>query len=546
MKLVEDCEGTFGSLAEAIAQLEIPRLKETRPVPSYKGTLTLGNNDEFDATLTIDVERYPHTMIAKPPTASSFAVKTDLGAPGASNQSSATMMADDPQLSTVRSQRVYQVDNPDEPGSKMNVEMDELERGYEYGRTAVHISESDSNIVKLETKQCMDLLGFVRADKVSSPTSFSCNVLTIVRKFDRYLAMSRTNYILPAKTNDQAQLALSAFIHGLWEADSYAIARLVPKDGKPPVIILLVPKIENDFECLVDVELPFEEDMRRYKFPSLDRKIALSGKTITEHRDLPTAELMDAMSDYVDAMDLSKFGVDDDGEPTEYMKFEDTYSPLVHRINQIIRWRATTSSYDKLPDPPQILTKYSAPPAELIERTEHQLNALKKAGDVKKVPPKQKGRGKRRREDREKPLSGLDVDALLGNPKRVKIDPGNLIPSFKQALDATDDLEDIQSAATEMGNVIKKYISESVGESGYGRALEAIRVLRDEITELEEPEIYNEWVRGLKSDLLEGRLKGDRREMWWRVRGNRYGLIDRKRCFASEVSEEEAEAFYKG
>ena len=358
--------------------------------------------------------------------------------------------------------------------------------------------------------------------------------------------MSRTNFIVSQKANDQAQLALSAFIHALWEAECYAVARLVSKEGKAPLMVLLVPHIKGDFEALVDVELPFEEDMRRYKFPSLDKKLTVSGKVITEHRDIPNESLMQTMSDYVDAMDLSTFDHDDEGEPTEYMRFEDTYSPLLHRVNHIIRWRATTNAYDKLPDPPQILTKYSAPPADLITQAEAQLNALIAAGDVKKVPPKQKGRGKRRREDRDKPLSGLDIDELLGNPKRVKIDSQNLIPSFKQALAATDDLEAIQSAADEMGKNIRKYISSSLGDSGYGRALEAIRVMRDEITELEEPEIYNNFIKELKKEILAGSLEGDRREMWWRIRGSKYGLIDRKRSFASDVTEEEAAQFYKG
>jgi ATP-dependent DNA helicase 2 subunit 2 len=311
-------------------------------------------------------------------------------------------------------------------------------------------------------------------------------------------------------------------------------------------MVLLVPRIEGDLETLMDVELPFEEDMRRYKFPPLDKKLTLSGKTITEHRDLPNEDLTQAMSDYVDSMDLSTFGKDDDGEATEYMKFEDTYSPLLHRIQHIIRWRATTNAYDKLPDPPQILMKYSTPPADLIAQAEHQLNALVKAADVKKVPPKVKGRGKRALRNREKPLSGLDVDELLGNPKRVKIDTQNLIPSFKQALASTDDLDTIQAAANDMSNTIRTYISSSIGDSGYNRALEAIRVMKDELTELEEPEIYNNVIRGLKKDILNGSLKGDRREMWWRIRGSKYGLIDRKRSFASDVTEEEAAEFYKG
>jgi ATP-dependent DNA helicase 2 subunit 2 len=170
-EFIEACKGNFGTLAEAIDQLDIPRIKTTRAVPSYRGTLTLGDTVNYDTAMTIDIERYPCTMIARPPTASSFAVKKELGdLVGPSEQSSHTVMGDDQQangeLSAVRNQRLYQVDNPDEPGAKKNVDIEDLERGFEYGRTAVHISESDANIVKLETTASLDLIGFVAEEKV--------------------------------------------------------------------------------------------------------------------------------------------------------------------------------------------------------------------------------------------------------------------------------------------------------------------------------------------------------------------------------------------
>ncbi|KAI2481938.1 ATP-dependent DNA helicase II protein [Pyrenophora tritici-repentis] len=530
---VDDCDGNFGTLATAIDQLHVPRLKETRPVHNYRGSLTLGDPQNYEATITIDVERYPCTMLAKPPTASSFIVQGDVkDESGQSGQSSMTMTGDNPpttDLSAVHNSRIYQVDDKDHPGTKTTVEMEELERGFEYGRTAVHISESDMNVVKLETQQSLDLVGFIKAEE-----------------FERYLPLSRANFIVPQKANQPAQLGLSSFIHALYEADCYAIARLVAKDLKPPVLLLLVPRIELEWEALVDVELPFEEDMRRYKFPPLDRKLTVSGKTITEHKDLPTDDLLDAMSEYVDAMDLSTFGRDEDGNEEEYAKPEDTFSPLVHRINHVIQWRATHPEPGlPIPDPPEILLKYSVPPAALLASTEKHLEALEKAADVKKVPPKVKGRGKRQRAERDKPLSGLDVDELLGKPKRVKIEANNLIPSFKQALDVCDTVEAIQEAADSIAKEVRSLISNSVGDSAYARALEAIRVMREEITSLEEPEIYNEFVKQLKEDILGGKFNGNRRDMWWKIKGNKYGLIDMKRCYHSSVTEDQARRFYE-
>ncbi|KAL5113920.1 ATP-dependent DNA helicase yku80 [Pleosporales sp. CAS-2024a] len=528
--LVQDCNGMFGTLAEAIEQLHIPRLKETRPVPSFRGQLTLGDTENYEATLTIDVERYPCIMLAKPPTASSFVTRTDLGSSSVPEPSDA-VGGEDPSmtdLSAVRNQRVYQVENEEEPGMKKNVDMSELERGYEYGRTAVHISESDMNVVKLETTPMLSLIGFVKAEA-----------------FERYLPLSRSNFIVSQKTNAAAQLSLSSFIHALYEADCYAVARLVTKELKPPVVVLLVPRIEPDWEALVDVELPFEEDMRRYKFPPLDRKLTVSGKIMTEHKDLPTKELTDAMGKYVDAMDLSTLDRDEEGNGCEYAKPEDTYSPMVHRVHQAIRWRATHSDPClPIPPPPAMLTKYAQPPAQLLEACTKQVDSVKKAAKVSKVPPKVKGRGKRNRAERDKPISGLDVDALLGHAKRVKMDAANLIPSFKNALAASDDIATIEEAADAMATEIRSLIQCSVGDSSYGRALEALRVMRDELTELEEPQVWNTFIRRLKSDLLEGKLNGNRKDMWWKIRGSRYGLVDGKTSLVSDVTAEEATAFY--
>jgi ATP-dependent DNA helicase 2 subunit 2 len=116
--------------------------------------------------------------------------------------------------------------------------------------------------------------------------------------------MSTTNVIIAQKTNEKAALALSSFIHALFELDCYAVARLVTKDNKSPFIVLLAPSIEADYECLLEVQLPFAEDVREYRFPPLDKVVTVSGKTVKEHRNLPNDDLMKAMSQYVDSMEL--------------------------------------------------------------------------------------------------------------------------------------------------------------------------------------------------------------------------------------------------
>lgn len=125
--------------------------------------------------------------------------------------------------------------------------------------------------------------------------------------------MGESCITIASSINEKAKIALSSFIHALFELESYAVARIVMRDGKDPQIILLAPSIEPDLEALVDVPLPFAEDVRVYRFPPLDKVISTTGATITKHRYLPSDKLSGTMSDYVDSMDLSTFGKDDEG-----------------------------------------------------------------------------------------------------------------------------------------------------------------------------------------------------------------------------------------
>lgn len=68
--------------------------------------------------------------------------------------------------------------------------------------------------------------------------------------------------------------------------------------------------------------------------------------------------------------------------------------------------------------------------------------------------------------------------------------------------------------------------------------------MRNELIEMEEPGAFNAFIKELKRKLLAEELGGERREMWWEIRKNRLGLIEKKKeSEASEVGEEEAKMF---
>ena len=188
--LVDGCDGIFGTMQQAIEELGTPRLRMTRPIPSYKGQITLGSPEHYDSAMCIDVERYPRVMIRRPLTASNHVQYLDIpnGHATASSvvstlpehidRSRSTNQHQSSALADLQSSRVYQVVDESTTSGKRDVNREDLAKGYEYGRTAVHISESDLNVTRLETHAGLEIIGFVPWATVCSLAQFACNILT--------------------------------------------------------------------------------------------------------------------------------------------------------------------------------------------------------------------------------------------------------------------------------------------------------------------------------------------------------------------------------
>jgi hypothetical protein len=69
------------------------------------------------------------------------------------------------------------------------------------------------------------------------------------------MALGESSCIVGQKANERAQIALSSLIHALYENELLALARLVTKEDKPPVMIMMAPCVKEDIECLVDVQV---------------------------------------------------------------------------------------------------------------------------------------------------------------------------------------------------------------------------------------------------------------------------------------------------
>lgn len=107
-------------------------------------------------------------------------------------------------------------------------------------------------------------------------------------------------------------------------------------------------------------------------------------------------------------------------------------------------------------------------------------------------------------------------------------------------IEVSDSMSQIEDASKQMGAVIRDLITDSLGNSGYDQAMEDLGVFRTEMIDMQEPDLYNAFVTDLKRRLLAGELGGDRRELWWQMKGAKLGLIDDVVSEQSKVTPAEA------
>lgn len=172
--LVGKCNnGDFATMAAAVDELAIPRVKPVKLVKNFDGPLTLGDPVQFPSAISINVERWPVTKVNRPSAATTVVITQTAGA----TQSTHTIAGDmdefqyDEQYSSVAQHRTYKVNDPGAPGGKRDVEFENLAKGYSYGSTAVPIAESEWDLTNLGTEKGFSIMGFVHMDKVCHGTT---------------------------------------------------------------------------------------------------------------------------------------------------------------------------------------------------------------------------------------------------------------------------------------------------------------------------------------------------------------------------------------
>ncbi|CAG8510008.1 7194_t:CDS:10 [Ambispora gerdemannii] len=487
-KFAEDCDGDFFTLSYFLNQLESPQVKSIRLVNLYKGkTLVMGDAENYpDSSLSIPIEIYSRTTIARPKTASKWSVLSEVS-------------SIDPAIKTHEKQA--------DEANRVEVPAEDLEKAYTFGRTIVPLISYDQDLLHLTTTASMDILGFIRTED-----------------FRREYILSNVLVILPPQSDLDASLRVSALIQGLYVKNAYGLVRYISRANADPKVGIIVPYFKPPRECLYFAKLPFKEDYRACVFPSLSNIKDKNGKILEQHKNLPTKEMLDKMGEYIAGMDLMEAAVDEDGNPKEHLKVKETFNPLLYRITKETAHRALRPNEPLAPLNERFLYQTKILPS-LEEKNRKVVGELNELLQIKKVPPKAK---RRRAEVSRKGVGEIDVEDILGSKDEDEVMEDVVTKKLKSASDWSFEhdvsLEDVDvrkigivdpigdfnkmienhkedlvtMAVEQMCGIIKKLVTPSNGEKADNeKALQCLKTLRGVATRENEAQKFNDFLREL-------------------------------------------------
>lgn len=283
---------------------------------------------------------------------------------------------------------------------------------------------------------------------------------------------------------------------------------------------------------------------------------------------------------FINSMDLMT-AVECDGVQSEAYKPADIFNPGYQRVYQCISYRAINPSDQTLPPINPSFVAGVLPIPELIEAAKDDFVKVKDAFKITKVEVKVKSNEKFQQnlaqaalkefqllEQEEGKASGLLSSTETGSSSTApsngvsvttisglsgmlvsSVGPNTPVEDFKAIL-ARRDIDLVSSAVTQMCSTIVELATTSFGAQFHDKIINCLKALRQGCIAHVQSRQYNEWLRGEFRSLMLGEGscgRGGGYQLWESLKqiGGEVGLITKAEAGESEVSAEEAVAFFE-
>ncbi|KAG8758277.1 ATP-dependent DNA helicase II subunit 2 [Ceratobasidium sp. 423] len=579
--------GQMGTCAYALHETSRPEPRPTKSAMS-NNIFRIGDTEAFpEQAIEIAVKTSKATALVRPHSMKKF-TKREVVPPTQGGPTQAGSTPDDYKHYVELKRRTEYIvklieNSNDEEGEEGDeekqepqgevVEKETLVKAFKYGSTWVPCEEG--HFEGLHTRKGIEVHAFI-------PEA----------GYPRHFSMGEIQYIYADVGSSRAQVAFSSIVHAMFKKHLMALVRWVNRDDSDPKMGVCRAE-PGEVDCMMWVQVPFSEDIRRYVFPSLERYISKKGEILKEHPYIPTSDMNAAMDDWVDNMDLTDAGPkDENGIRTEWFDLTQSFNPAVHRIKQALFHGAVVPDLkaEPVPSPHPEVTKYMESPKRVLKRSKPALEECIRLFNVKEVPPKVP----RKKEQKAIPVAidniDVDIDDILGpavprstqaptqaqpvskpaaEPEKLpprkpnqslpsptpsfaelpstfhstpksdaKPKPGRIISisrplaDFKKNIEAEGDL--VSKAVEDMCAVIPEIVDASFSTQRYAEAIECMQALREVALKEDEIDAWNNFLREFKATC---KSPGFRNKDFW----SHVQKVGRKLSLISDTEAEENE-----
>ena len=375
----------------------------------------------------------------------------------------------------------------------------EVVNAFRYGTTFVPIDNPD--LLRYPVEKCFSLLGFTNADNVKR----------------YYYVGDSVQQILPdaSHCNEDDQRAFLSMVESMYDEKVYGIVRKVFSCRSSPEMGCLIPYIDNKLTCLLYMELPFEDDVR--KFPLENFCLPKKFK--------PTEEQLNLVDNLIDSMDLKNLNNDDgDDEDEEAYNPNSTFNPYIQRMYQTISLKGTNPNSD-LPDYENHITANYLRKFDDKIRNETTKNVLKRCAEAfpTKVVEVKKAKldateifSSNKKEDSENDKKPVDINiddlySTVSNTldKVSKIGSINPVDDFNKLLEACESDSDYITLFEQLIERLKQFLSESMQQGGQEndiyqtKSFACMKSLKEACIKHSKKEFFNNFLKEFKIYLFE-------------------------------------------
>eukprot|EP00011_Vannellida_sp_DIVA3-517-6-12_P007195 CAMPEP_0114621812 /NCGR_PEP_ID=MMETSP0168-20121206/9418_1 /TAXON_ID=95228 ORGANISM="Vannella sp., Strain DIVA3 517/6/12" /NCGR_SAMPLE_ID=MMETSP0168 /ASSEMBLY_ACC=CAM_ASM_000044 /LENGTH=721 /DNA_ID=CAMNT_0001833015 /DNA_START=11 /DNA_END=2176 /DNA_ORIENTATION=- len=508
-KMAVDVGGRVLPVKDAVETMSLFRSRAVMPTSLFSGYF------EISPHLKVKVKSHTKCRTAAFPTMKKI--------------SRVAQEAAEPGTTTVSMERSYHPINELEK----ELEKDDLEKGYKYGKSLIPFSNIDVDVLKYTADRCLVLVGMTSEELVP-----------------RHHYMANTEAVVADAADPQAGVAISALVRAMKETKSVAIVRYAKRKDSVQLGVL-TPQVKDDQEFFYYHKLPFAEDIRQYQFPPLD-------PTRAKQSAVPSPEQVQAAENLINALDLSVAGEDEYGDTTEVLKPKHTYNPVLQHFYQTVQARALKPGAPVPKLDPRI-EAYVNPDEALLAKAKVELDAFEAAFPLQRVEAQEKTQ-RRYWSDAVATTGDISLDSYVQDSAAKKrkvgeegetisvaaivaggtsdVGPIHPVKDFEAML-ARRDVDLVDKAVEQMQERISQLVADSIRDQLYAKAVDCLKALRSGCVQEEEADAFNAFLRKLRAS-----HEGKRRDAFWQlVVEAGVTLIHDEECEDSPVPKAEALEF---